>query len=148
MDDGSWHHLSLLCGSSLEDSLLSRNIYIISLWLKYHVGEWAKKSIKTDGQNHHNTKQKGRPKKGQKMCNPAGTKDGRELVPLLAGRNLTHRPINVIHMQTLRSNSNRSLEQAFPVNAIFLSIVVSHLSTHPFKYAFFGKKFKVQDLLV
>jgi hypothetical protein len=27
-------------------------------------------------------------------------------------------------------------------------IVVSRLSTHPFKYAFFGKKFRVQDLLV
>jgi hypothetical protein len=26
--------------------------------------------------------------------------------------------------------------------------VVSRLSTHPFKYAFFGKKFRVQDLLV
>jgi hypothetical protein len=30
---------------------------------------------------------------------------------------------------------------------IFIT-VVSHLSTHPFKYAFFGKKIRVQDLLV
>jgi hypothetical protein len=29
-----------------------------------------------------------------------------------------------------------------------ISTVVSRLSTHPFKYAFFGKKFRVQDLLV
>jgi hypothetical protein len=30
----------------------------------------------------------------------------------------------------------------------FQTTVVSRLSTHPFKYAFFDKKFKVQDLLV
>jgi hypothetical protein len=47
MDDGSWHHLSLLCvGLLWRDSLLSRNIYITSLWLKYYVGEWTKKPIK------------------------------------------------------------------------------------------------------
>ncbi len=33
-------------------------------------------------------------------------------------------------------------------STIFLCTVVSRLSTHPFKYAFFGKKFRVQDLLV
>jgi hypothetical protein len=70
MDDGSWHHLSLLCGSSLEDSLLSRNIYIISLWLKYRVGEWAKKSIKTNGQNHHTHETKGKAKERPKDVQP------------------------------------------------------------------------------
>jgi hypothetical protein len=50
-----------------RDYLLSRNIYIISLWLNYYVGEWAKKPIKTDGWNHHTQNKREGQKKGQKM---------------------------------------------------------------------------------
>jgi hypothetical protein len=44
----------------------------------------TKYPIKNPWQEPSHRRQKGRPKKGQKM-QPAGTKEGRELVPLFAG---------------------------------------------------------------
>jgi len=38
---------------------------------------------------------------------PVGTKEGRELVPLLVGSYLTQNPSNVTNMQIVRSNNNR-----------------------------------------
>jgi len=125
MDDGSWHHLSLLCvGLLWRDSLLSRNIYITSLWLKYYVGEWTKKPIKPMAETI-TRKTKGKAKERPKDAEPAGAKEGRELVPLMVRRYLIHHPFNVIHMQTMKSKGLiviGGLEQVFLTNAIFLSI--------------------------
>jgi len=60
--------ISLSCvGLLWRDSLLSRNIYISSLWLKYYVGEWAKKPIKTNGWNNH-TQNKREGQRKAKRC--------------------------------------------------------------------------------
>lgn len=58
-----------------RDSLLSRNIYITSLWLKYYVGECKKTNNHRWPEPSH-TKQNKRPKKGQKMCSPQEPKKG------------------------------------------------------------------------
>jgi hypothetical protein len=81
-----------------------------------------KKTNKNQWSKPSHTKQKGRPKDAQ----PAGAKEGRELVPLMVGRYLIHHPFNVIHMQTMRSRGLiviGGLEQAFLAKAIFFSIV-------------------------
>jgi hypothetical protein len=52
---------------------------------------------KTKGKNA-----KERPKDVQ----PARTKEGKELVPLMVGSYLTHSPSNVVCMQIMKSNSN------------------------------------------
>jgi hypothetical protein len=55
-------------------------------------------------------RQKGKPKR-PKEAQPAGTKERKELVPPLLGSYLAHSLSNV-HSHS--SNSNKSLEQAFP----------------------------------
>ncbi len=67
-------------------------------------------------------KAKGKAKKGQKDAQPAGTKEGKELIPLVVGNYLTHSLSNVTCMQIVRSNNNRRLTQVTFANTIFLSI--------------------------
>jgi len=43
-------------------------------------------------------RQKGRPKKGQKDTQPLGTKEWRDLVPLMVGSYFTHSPFTVTYM--------------------------------------------------
>ncbi len=65
----------------------------------------TKNSIKTDGRNHHvEDKREGQRK--AKSAQPEGTKEGKELVPLMVGIYFTHNPSNVTYMQII-SNSNR-----------------------------------------
>jgi len=52
-------------------------------------------------------KTKGKAKERPKDTQPAGTKEGRELVLLVVGNYLTHNLSNVIYMQIVRSNNNR-----------------------------------------
>jgi hypothetical protein len=54
-------------------------------------------------------KTKWKAKERPKDAHPAGTKEGRELVPLLVDSYLTHSLSNVTCMQIVRSNSNRRL---------------------------------------
>jgi len=61
---------------------------------------------KTNGQNRH-TKDKRKAKERPKDTQRTGTKEGKELVPLVVGSYFTHNPFNVAYMQIMRSNSNR-----------------------------------------
>jgi hypothetical protein len=52
-------------------------------------------------------KTKGKAKERPKDAEPIGTKEGRELVPLMVGSYFTHNPYNVTCMQIVRFNNNR-----------------------------------------
>jgi hypothetical protein len=51
-------------------------------------------------------RQKRKAKERPKDAQPAGTKKGEKLVPLVVGSYLTHCPSNVINMQIMGSNTN------------------------------------------
>jgi hypothetical protein len=65
-------------------------------------------------------------KEGQRKVKKCGhlarTKEGKELVPLVVGSYLTHKPSNVTFIQIMRSNSNRRFRKVSPTNAIFFLI--------------------------
>ncbi len=56
----------------------------------------------------------------------AGTKVGRELVPLMVRSYLTHNPSDVVSMQIVRSNSNRSYLTHNPSDVVSMQIVRSN----------------------
>jgi hypothetical protein len=58
-----------------------------------------------------------------KDVKPPGTKEKRELVPLVGGSYLTHNSSNATCMQIRRSNNNRRSKTSIPAKAIFLSIL-------------------------
>ncbi len=65
-------------------------------------------------------RQKGKAKERSEDEQPARTKKGRKLDPLMIGHSLTHDPFNVTWMQDLIVM--RGLEQASPINVIFLFV--------------------------
>jgi hypothetical protein len=71
-------------------------------------------------------KTKGNVKERLKDWQPIGTKEGRELVPLMIGSYLTHSLCIVAYMQIMRSNKNRRFRISngiiYPVNIILFSI--------------------------
>jgi hypothetical protein len=65
---------------------------------------------------------KGKAKERPAHTQPAGTKEGRELVLLVVGSYLTHNPSNVTYMKIVKSKKIGGLKQTSPAKAMFLSI--------------------------
>ncbi len=69
-------------------------------------------------------RQKGRQKKGQKMCNSQDQKKKKEraLVLVVVGSYVTHIPFHVTYMQIVTSNSNRRPKTSISFQPIFFYV--------------------------
>jgi hypothetical protein len=81
-----------------------------------------KSNKKLDGWNHHMEDKREGQRKVKKMHNPGGTKEGRELVPLMVGNYLTHNPSNATCMHISYKDYSRFTFYIFRQNFALLCL--------------------------